>query len=101
MASLKAMMENKRNGFQRKAPLGFSWTTLFFSGIPAAMRGHWGMAFLQWFLFWVTAGLSWLVFPFIYNRIYFNSLINDGYTVDPETPNFERVQKKAGIKIKK
>lgn len=65
----------------KSAPVGFSWTTLFFGLFPALFRGHFVGAMIMALLSLVTFGLSWLIFPFIYNRMYINHLIGAGYRV--------------------
>lgn len=65
----------------REAPVGISWTTLFFGPMPMLYRRDW-----QWFIicaiFWcLTGGLSNLVFMFTINRTYIRHLIAQGYRV--------------------
>ena len=70
------------NGVEIKnAPIGFSWTTFFFGGIPAAIRGDWLWAigiFVGSFLTW---GIVAVIAAFIYNRIYVKSLFDKGYKI--------------------
>ena len=47
MANGSITFENKNTGEIKVAPIGFSWTTLFFSGIPALLRGHIGMGIIM------------------------------------------------------
>lgn len=61
------------------APTGFSWTTLFFGCFPAIFRGDWKWASLQFVLAFLTHGLSWLVMPFIYNKLYIRGLLKKGF----------------------
>ncbi len=71
------VLENK--GIILKVPTGFSWTTLFFGPIPALLRGDilWGIGMILVSI--ITGGLSLVVFPFIYNKIYIKALIEKGY----------------------
>lgn len=64
----------------KKAPVGFSWTVLFFGFFPPIVRGDisWGMIMLVAWIF--TGTLSSFVFMFIYNKIYVKSLLDDGYS---------------------
>lgn len=66
-------------GMVKEAPTGFSWTTLFFGIFPALFRGDvkWGLIMLL--LAFLSLGLSWLIFPFIYNGLYLKGLIESGY----------------------
>lgn len=58
---------------------GFSWTTLFFGAFVPLCRGDW-----KWFLIMLiaamfTMGISSLVFCFVYNKIYIDELLGQGY----------------------
>lgn len=69
----------------KQAPVGFSWTIFFFSFFPPLFRGDWkwGIVILVASLF--TFGISTLVFMFIYNKLFVQSLLDKGYTsVDSE-----------------
>jgi hypothetical protein len=77
------------NGLYRKAYVGFSWTSLFFGGIPAAFRGDW-MAFFLYFalaigLVFFTAGFGvpvlWIVWACLYNRWHARRMIERGYQI--------------------
>lgn len=74
-------MINLKNsiGLVKQCPTGFSWTMLFFGGFVPLLRGD-----LKWFAITFicaicTAGLAWLVFPFIYNKIYIKGLLTQGF----------------------
>lgn len=69
------------NDVIKEVKKGFSWTMLFFGVFVPLARGDW-----KWFLItiaaaMVTAGMSWLVFPFFYNKLYLNDLLNSGYKI--------------------
>ena len=84
-----------KNGGIKEIPTGFSWTTFFFGFFPALIRGDikWGVIMLGLAL--TTGGLSWLIFPFIYNKIYIKSLIEMGYK--PKGSNDEKILKDMGV----
>lgn len=72
--------------FVKVAPLGFSWTTLFFGFWVPLFRKDW-LGFLVMFigmpLFTIITfgygGLLWFVIPFLYNKNYVNRLLKQGY----------------------
>lgn len=70
---------NPRTGQTREAPVGFSWTTLFFGGFVPLVRSDWKWALISFLLSVVTAGVSWLIFPFVYNKLYIRSLVENGF----------------------
>lgn len=79
----------------RTAPIGFSWTTLFFGLIPALTRSDWKWALIEFVLAPVTFGLSWLVMPFLYNKFYIKDLLASGYY--PANPDMANQVVAAGI----
>jgi hypothetical protein len=91
--------ENPRTGQVKEAPVGFSWTVLFFNFFPALFRGHWaGFAILIIAAF-VTFGLSGLVFMFIYNKMYVKHLIGEGYKAKSATTDLDDIQQKMGLQL--
>lgn len=70
---------NEYIGQSKTAPTGFSWTTLFFGCFPAIFRGDWKWASLQFVLAFFTKGISWIVMPFIYNKLHIRSLLKKGF----------------------
>jgi membrane protein implicated in regulation of membrane protease activity len=77
------------NGLHATGYIGFSWTSLFFGGIPALFRGDW-LGFFAYFGLVVisafaTAGIAtvviWLVWPFFYNRWHARRLVERGYQI--------------------
>ena len=69
----------------KQVPVGFSWTVLFFGCFPALFRGDWKWAIVMLLLALFTFGISHLVFIFLYNKLYLNSLLDKGFTsVDSE-----------------
>ena len=72
-------LKHNTSGVLKEAPIGFSWTTLFFSFWAALFRGDIKWALIQFLLACVTFGASCLVMPFIYNKIYVKNLLESGY----------------------
>jgi len=70
------------NGIElKKVPLGFSWTTFFFSGIPALLRQDWLPGILIIVANVFTWGIAGIVMAFIYNKMYAKSLFEKGFTI--------------------
>lgn len=74
-----------QSGLRSVGYLGFSWTSLFFGGLPAAFRGDW-LGFLVFFgIAAATAGIAvpvlWLLWPFYYNRWHARRLVERGYEI--------------------
>jgi len=65
----------------RQVPLGFSWTTFFWGGIPALMRQDWlwGLALVVAGI--MTSGCAGIIAAFFYNKAYAKALFNQGYKV--------------------
>ena len=77
MAFATVTIEDKKNNIIKEAPVGFSWTVLFFGGFVPLVRGDWGWFFIMLIAGIVTFGISGIIFAFIYNRTYLqNSLTN-------------------------
>ena len=79
MASSKALLKEKNSGVIKEAPIGFSWTTLFFGFIVALIRGDIKWTIIQIILSIISLGIANLVMPFIYNKIYVKELLEKGY----------------------
>ena len=79
MAFTTIVFENSHTGAMKEAPVGFSWTTLFFGFFPALIRGDWKWGLIQILIGVVTFGFSTLVFAFIYNKLYIKDLISEGF----------------------
>ena len=69
------------NGVEKKVKKGFSWTMLFFGVLVPLVRGDWFYFFITLVLAPLTFGISWLVFPFIYNKLYLERLLDKGYKI--------------------
>lgn len=76
---MRVHLINPNTGVMKEAKVGFSWTSFFFGGFVPLFRGDW-----LWLLVWivlspVTLGIFWILFAFLYNRIYINRLLENGY----------------------
>jgi len=99
---MKLIMENPNTGITKKAPVGFSWTTLFFSVLPALFRGDAKWFLIQLLIACFTGGLSAIVFAFIYNKTYIHKLLEKGFKVkDVEGGTLEKARAKLGINLPK
>ncbi|WP_068669430.1 hypothetical protein [Thermosulfurimonas dismutans] len=86
----------------KEAPIGFSWTMLFFEVFVPLFRGDWKWAIISFLLAIITGGLSWFVFPFIYNKLYIKELIKKRFkAVDISGTNFKIAEAKMGIILPK
>lgn len=100
MAYTTINFKNPMSGEMRRAPVGFSWTTLFFGCFPALFRSDWKWFAIMLLIGILTGGFSFLVFMFIYNKLYIKELINKGYkAVSIEDGNFEKASANVGIQI--
>ena len=100
MAFATITFENE-SGIVKDAPVGFSWTTLFFGFFPALIRGDWLWAVIIFAATLVTFGLAGFVFGFIYNRLYIQSLLKQGFKVRNYSGDKALIEAKAQIKLRK
>lgn len=102
MANSHASLRNPDTGEEVRAPVGFSWTTLLFGPWPALFRGDWKWAAIIFGTAIFTGGVSILVFPFIYNKLYIKDLIRDGFKlVDVENGSIDVVSNEVGFEKSK
>ena len=76
---MKAVLKHPQTNEIREVKVGFSWTTLFFGCFPALIRGDFKWVLIMFLAALVTCGISWFVFPFIYNKLYIKELARKGY----------------------
>ncbi|MDD5455693.1 MAG: DUF2628 domain-containing protein [Candidatus Margulisbacteria bacterium] len=72
-------LKGKDSGLLKEVKLGFSWTTFFFGFLPALFRGDLKWAIIMLLLALCTFYITWLMFPFIYNKLYIKELLEKGY----------------------
>ena len=93
-------MENPNTGIIKKAPVGFSWTTFFFSALPALFRGDIKWFIIQLLIVCFIPILTNVVFAFIYNKIFIKKLLEKGYKVrDVEGGTLEVARQKLSINL--
>ncbi len=66
-------------GLIKECKTGFSWTNFFFGFFTPLFRGDWKWMLIMIICALFSRGLSWLVFPFIYNKLYINDLLSKGF----------------------
>ena len=68
-----------KNGVTKEVKVGFSWTTLCFGWLVAAIRGMWPQAIIGFFTF----NISSLYYMFAINKAYAHKLLEEGWTIEP------------------
>lgn len=76
-----------KNALIKEVKVGFSWTTFFFGFFPALFRGDikWasimfiGSLILGSFTYGIGTWILWIVFSFMYNKLYIRELIEKGW----------------------
>jgi len=99
MAYTEITFRHPAHGGMKQAPIGFSWTTLFFSFFPALFRADWKFAIIQFIVAMFTFGLGAFVFAFIYNKLYVKTLLEQGYTSDADDAVLKPVEAALGLQI--
>jgi hypothetical protein len=85
-------LKQPQSGIVKTGYYGFSWTSFFFGGIPALMRGDIGAGLaviaisllasaFSFGLLWFVFGLIW---AFIYNKRYTQALLQQGFVFDDD-----------------
>lgn len=90
-------MRNPKTGLTKKGVVGFSWTTLFFNGFPALLRGDFliGIALMVAGIF--TIGFSGIFAAFVYNKYYTTKLLENGYEFNDTPKKVSLAEQKLGI----
>ena len=88
-----------KNGGTKDAPVGFSWTTFFFSFWVPLIRGDWMWAMIMFVAIFITFGLAGILFGFIYNRLYLEGLLKQGYTIKSYSGDKRSIESSAQIKL--
>ncbi|KOR33122.1 hypothetical protein TI05_02980 [Achromatium sp. WMS3] len=101
MAYASIIFENPNTGFMKTAPVGYSWTTLFFGPFPALSRGDWKWGLIITALLIPGAGVgTCAAFALTYNKLYIKDLISAGYKAKSITNgNMDYAAVKLGFNI--
>jgi hypothetical protein len=94
-------LKNPATGEIKQAPVGFSWTTLFFGFFVPIFRSDWLMAVIFLCTAFVTAGMSNIVFAFMYNKIHVKNLLyKEGFKVTGSAKgDLQKISAKLGIEL--
>ena len=65
----------------KKAPVGFSWTTLLFGFFVPAIRQDWLWALCLLIAAILIGPFAGIVAAFFYNKVYIKSLVSKGYSI--------------------
>lgn len=73
------MITLTKNGVEKKVSTGYSFKSLFFALLYPLVRGDFKGAIIQFLLTSFTCGVSWLIVPFFYNKVYIKRLLIDDW----------------------
>ncbi len=90
-------LRNPQTGVVKKGFFGFSWTSLFFGGLPAIIRGDIGTGLAVMLVTILTFGLAGVIWAFVYNKRYTHKLIETGYVIDDAPEVAAAARKSLGI----
>lgn len=88
---------------RKEAPVGFSWTTLLLGVFVPLYRGDWKWTVIMAAAAVITWGVSWFVFPFIYNKLWIKDLVARGFKVEQMIggDDIYAVESLVGVKLEK
>ena len=88
-----------KNGETREAPVGFSWTTFFAGPFVPLTRGDWKWSLIMLVGSILTFGIVGIIFSFIYNKLYLEVLLTQGYKVESYIGDKKSIEAAAQIKL--
>ena len=90
-------MRNPKTGLTKKGVVGFSWTTFFFNGFPALLRGDLMVGIALIVAGFFTIGISGIIAAFVYNKYYTTKLLESGYEFSDTPQKVAIAKQKLGI----
>ena len=90
-------MKHPKTGIIKKGLYGFSWTSLFFGGIPAILRGDVVIGTAIMVAAILTGGIAGLIWAFIYNKRYTLALLEQGYELTGTPEENAMARNKLGV----
>ncbi|MCQ1061289.1 hypothetical protein LRP52_47450 [Photobacterium sp. ZSDE20] len=98
-------MINPNTKIAKDGLYGFSWTSFFFSGIPAITRGDIGLGLgvlvatiiFTLFSFGLLYFVVNIIFAFVYNKNYTQRLIERGFVFAEDGANADRARQSLGM----
>ena len=85
------------SGLAKNGYVGYSWTYLVLGWFVPMFRGELGIGVLHFAFTLISAGLSQLFFPFIYNRQYMTRMLTSDWQLDSSDSNYELAKRKLNI----
>lgn len=82
------LFKNPQNGYIEKSDLCWLWC-LFFCFFYLAYKGAWLHAIAGFFLALITAGISWLVYPFFAKNIVRKAYLRRGWQEVKQAEQYE------------
>jgi hypothetical protein len=99
MVMAKLTLEHPHSGIIKQAPVGYSWTTLFFPTLPALFRGDFKGFVIQLFLNCLIVPI--FIFPSTYSKSYIQKMLTQGFKVKSvEGGSLDPVRAKLGINLR-
>lgn len=109
-------LKSKHTSQMKKAPIGFSWTILFFTIFVPLLRGDVKWAAIMFFIIAVFGSVVMLlaptipvqsiplwtgiIFAILYNKIYVKELISKGYEItSAENGEIDSIGSKLGLNL--
>ena len=93
----RVMLRHPTTALVKNGYFGFSWTYLFFGFLVPLWRGELVVAALHLLFTVVTAGLSQLIFCFLYNKQYMVRQLEAGYVLHDDERLMAEARQALGI----